>query len=374
LIGYIPNFYNDELLPGFLARLKNHSLLDLTTLSRILFGKSSGNYNPLFPRRLDQISSRFEAFGINSGTLLNDHTILPLYKGFYSHEEYNEFETFFKRNGSQAKVLPQTSKYLSLSSFKYHPLCCEEDKQKSGEPFLRRSHNIPQIEICNEHNVFLSEFKFQLLGNSYHRIFDVNNIFKPVPILTFNRSQLIFDLSQDLVEKLNNGCIPSLSTLRDTAIRKGFCFLKKTNLSINRRLYDDLLTYTSRHRNSLFNILAGNHFKMLEMLRGIWSSNIPVHYFLIKRYIEALPDKKEETLELKCINKFCSRFNLTIPSSFRYFNDKKNHGFVGECPECGLEYEFSRSRLERKTQISIEINVIFSQIHYLTRATTSLIK
>lgn len=352
MINYIPEFYFDELLYSFLARLKTQTLLNLDALSKILFGRKDGNYNVLFPRSVDKVAQHLKIFGYDANSIIRDHSMAPLYELFYSDVKYHQLINHLKGGAGSGILPPETNPYLSLSSFKYCLLCCEEDKAEIGETYLRRSHNIPQIEICTKHSTILNSFDFHLRGNSHYKIFDLNDVFKSNSVVSFNRSELVLNLATDLHHKLNNRLIPNISELQLTAKRKGFFKQANNSLYFDKKLYSGLLEYSESNSKFLFKMVAENHQRLIGLMNGTWSGNMPILYFLIKRYLEILPDKdldRKNTLELKCINKYCENFNSKpISSVFKYFDSKKNYGFIGECPQCGLEYEFSPSRTERK--------------------------
>ncbi|WKZ59210.1 MAG: TnsD family Tn7-like transposition protein [Cyclobacteriaceae bacterium] len=166
---------------------------------------------------------------------------------------------------------------------------------------------------------------------------------------------MIYNLATDLIQALTNQITPSISELKQTGQKKGF--YKKINDSIyfDRTLYSDFLNYTFYNSRTMFSMVAENHQRLIKMMKGTWSGNKPILFFLVKRYLETLPDRPKSTIknfELKCINKYCQNFNLKpIPSSFKYFDKKKNYGRIGKCETCGLEYEFSPSRTSRRILI-----------------------
>ena len=153
MIVYLPEIYPDELIYSWLCRYYIHSgcITHKMALQEILSKRCNnpskefiGHLNPDFK---DVICRKYD---IND--LIINHTMFPQYARFISLEQrkkalYHIGYDFCDVHHLFA-VLPRNDADRFL---KFCPICAAEDRQKYGEAFWHRKHQIRNISICQTH-------------------------------------------------------------------------------------------------------------------------------------------------------------------------------------------------------------------------------
>ena len=157
MISYLPEIYPDELVYSWFCRYYVHSgcLTHKMALDDILYKRCNnpskeflGHLNHYMQRKIQEI------YPIER--LILEHTMFPQYARFIPLESkkkaiYHLAYDFCDVHHLFA-VLPRTNtdRYL-----KYCPLCAEEDRQKYGETYWHRIHQIRNMQVCHKHNCML---------------------------------------------------------------------------------------------------------------------------------------------------------------------------------------------------------------------------
>ena len=157
MISYLPEIYPDELAYSWFCRYYVHSgcLTHKMALSDILCKRSCnpskeflGNLNPEMQHRIQEI------YPIK--TLIFEHTMFNQYARFIplaqKEKALYHLEYDFRDVHHLFSVLPRgdTDRFL-----KYCPICAEEDRQKYGETYWHRNHQIRGMQVCYKHNCML---------------------------------------------------------------------------------------------------------------------------------------------------------------------------------------------------------------------------
>ncbi len=157
MIAYLPEIYEDELVYSWLCRYYVHSgaLTHKMALSEI-FCKRSDNPSKEFLGNINLEMKQKTAEIYPIKTLILNHTMFPQYARFIPlaqrkkalyHLEFDNIDVHHLFS-----VLPRsdTDRYL-----KYCPLCVDEDRQKYGETYWHRKHNIRGVTTCYKHGCLL---------------------------------------------------------------------------------------------------------------------------------------------------------------------------------------------------------------------------
>ncbi|UYM15456.1 TnsD family Tn7-like transposition protein [Endozoicomonas euniceicola] len=143
----------DELLYSAIVRQYHlSSELSWRCFLSTLFGNSCNRVSLLLPQNINNAS---ESFNITSHELITNHSILPYFKTFSYTEKYlnnkakllnedqiNLFHVFGINNGI-------------LFNKKYCTMCIESDIKMHGVAYWHRSHHLPFVTCCAEHNLCL---------------------------------------------------------------------------------------------------------------------------------------------------------------------------------------------------------------------------
>ena len=153
MIAYLPTPYEDELFYSVLCRTYTHSgyLSYKEALRDMLYSKSNnpsieflGHFNSAFNVLIRQ------AYSIDH--LILNHTMYPQYGRFIPLENKKSAMHHLAIDYCDPHhlfcILPRNQNDLYI---KYCPLCLQEDRDRYGETYWHRSHQIRSMSICPKH-------------------------------------------------------------------------------------------------------------------------------------------------------------------------------------------------------------------------------
>lgn len=157
MINYLPQIYEDELVYSWFARYYIHSgcLTHKMALEDILKNRHNnpskefiGNLSIPTYEKIREI--------ISMEDLVLNHTMFPQYARFLPLEEkkkalYHLGYDFCDPHHLFA-ILPRTENDAFL---KYCPICTKEDKERFGETYWHRKHQIRNMQSCYKHKCML---------------------------------------------------------------------------------------------------------------------------------------------------------------------------------------------------------------------------
>lgn len=120
-----------------------------------LFGRGRVRINPFLPCHIARISQFAQRPAVD---LLNQHTLFPLFAGFSSSENSSALREAMLGEDSlkvaYAARLPGNH-FQFQHVIKYCTLCIEDDIRNRGFPTWQCMHQIPGVEACAKHQVWL---------------------------------------------------------------------------------------------------------------------------------------------------------------------------------------------------------------------------
>ena len=159
MLSYFPEMYPDEILYSVIARYHKYSgNTQMCQTINDIFGNKSDSSSVILPAHLMHLSEQVEIFGVSFEDLLYKRTLFPFYALFQSDQFINNVirwtkeeigETEFEKYGMWRKSA-KTPAHL-----RYCPACLKEDKEKYGEPYWHRQHQIFGVSICSTHKTVL---------------------------------------------------------------------------------------------------------------------------------------------------------------------------------------------------------------------------
>ena len=150
--GFFPSFYPDELVYSLWARyhIKSGNMYFSET-SQELFGKVIVNPELEF---IDMLASTTRAYltrNIPMEEVVLNHTMFNQYARFQSLEKRQAlYELLYHTKGYYANAITINHKEEN-GTLKYCPLCAKEDREKYGETYWHRSHQLRGLTICPNH-------------------------------------------------------------------------------------------------------------------------------------------------------------------------------------------------------------------------------
>ena len=160
MIGYFPPANPDELLYSICARCVDRmGYPGKQAIVQELFGTRSILACIELPSHLDTLIAALpEGNRYTADQLIDDHTLLPFYGPFLPSARLHHIRqdmhgsdgpTIHMRAGIMASRVP-LPRWLRFCS-----LCLQEDEQEFGECYWHRTHQVPGVEVCPFHKVYL---------------------------------------------------------------------------------------------------------------------------------------------------------------------------------------------------------------------------
>ncbi len=156
MIGFFPPLYEDELIYSWLARYVVHSgYSSIADVYTELFGRKTISPSMMLMNNMTNetvsVLSRYKPLR----ELILHHTMFPEYARFVDPEKRNLLLAecdLTKGNWSSKAVytLPGTERKL-----RYCPECAREDRERYGETYWHRAHQITNIKVCTKHKKYL---------------------------------------------------------------------------------------------------------------------------------------------------------------------------------------------------------------------------
>lgn len=159
MITYLPEIYPDELVYSWFCRYYIHSgcLSHKMALSELYCKRSDcpskefiGNINPEAKKKIETMYPM--------DTLILKHTMYPQYARFIPLLQKNEAMYHLANDHCDVhhlfSVLPKSDGEQFL---RFCPICAKEDREKYGETYWHRKHQIRNMLICPKHRCKLEE-------------------------------------------------------------------------------------------------------------------------------------------------------------------------------------------------------------------------
>lgn len=162
MIGFFPDPYPDELLYSVLARFQARAgYLPLKALVRHMFAADSAIPVLEVPHRIQILVSLLPpGHWYTVESLIQGHTIMPLLQPFMQPDRVQRLITHLRssdRSKTRIRYGFQDSSVPLPKWLRFCPVCLTEDQERFGEPYWHRTHQVPGVEVCPVHGVFLAQ-------------------------------------------------------------------------------------------------------------------------------------------------------------------------------------------------------------------------
>jgi hypothetical protein len=266
MISFFPDPYPDELLYSVCARYQERVQYQNSRHSiEELFGAGTQTVVVAIPNHLGRLVSVLP-FGhhYTVDRLINENTLLPFFSPFLEPKRI----TLLRENmqGDSGRLAQMHLGFITSSIrlpewFRFCPLCAEEDKKQLGECYWHRLHQLPGVEVCPVHKVFLvnSEVRTRSQRLKYELICAEN----AVKVVQPNH----LDLSNSCHEALLKIARDAIWLLSQSSLILEFSFVKNRYLYLLKRR--GLANYTGIVRvkellEAFRNYYPGDFLKLLN--------------------------------------------------------------------------------------------------------------
>lgn len=217
MISFFPDFYPDELVYSLLSRYYSKS-----GYSAYIFAAEDLYENKLIKPDIEFLNPlKKEVLDIltkntSIESIIKNHTMFPYYGRFIKKERRQKaYETLLEMNGSVYNLLAiPTNKNNQKRYLRYCPFCVEEDREKYGETYWHRMHQMIDVNICPIHscklinsNVIISSRASPMLKTAEEEINPFAEIILSENTSEINLSKYVMQVFQSDIDINNDICI-----------------------------------------------------------------------------------------------------------------------------------------------------------------------
>ena len=177
MIFQFPVPHDGELLSSVLARfVTRQGVRDDKIALGVLFGSRNIVPSALLQGHLQDLLERVNhLWKANAPDVIEKHSILPVFKPFVEPKRYSEvcleLETDAKSH-SMIKIGINASSVVFPTSYRYCPICLQEDLNERAYSYWRRQFQLPGVEVCLKHQCSLVESDFDIMPTRRHAFVD----------------------------------------------------------------------------------------------------------------------------------------------------------------------------------------------------------
>ncbi|MDQ3742893.1 MAG: TnsD family transposase [Acidobacteriota bacterium] len=159
MIGFFPGIYPDELVFSVCSRYHERvGYRSKESTGRDLFGNARAKIAVDLPCNLDALANSSPwRDQVTADRLIDDHTLLPFYDLFMPPERLESLRSDMRGSfgGSVHGRLGALTSGIACDYLRFCPRCVADDRERLGETYWHRIHQVPGVEVCSRHEVFL---------------------------------------------------------------------------------------------------------------------------------------------------------------------------------------------------------------------------
>ena len=226
MIGFFPTPYPDELLYSVCARygaLVGYA--NARHLMRNLFGTTNATVSPWLPVHLGHLIAMLpNGHRYTVDQLIDEHTLLPFLSPFLPPERVSGLRDAMRGdrgNGLYTASGLNASRIENPTYLRFCPVCVSEEKRRFQECYWHRAHQLPQIDVCHIHGVFLEDSLVRVRNpRNKHQFFPAERMIPDVQPRALHRSnrshQVLLRLATDAAWVLSHpGLKPNPQAVRN---------------------------------------------------------------------------------------------------------------------------------------------------------------
>lgn len=165
MITQFPGFYQDELVYSLLARYYSR-----TGYPRYIFAaeelldRPNSRLDPEFVNGYTKEAMKAITRYVQREEVIQSHTMFPYYGRFLPWERRKKaFDSLVNMRGGHRNLLAMP-KLRGKRYLRYCPECAKADRERYGETYWHRVHQIPELSICALHKCRLETSKVPVMG------------------------------------------------------------------------------------------------------------------------------------------------------------------------------------------------------------------
>lgn len=300
MIVFFPEAYEDELVYSQIARYYVKSgYLSLTYAIEELYVHRYTTPDTEFLNEMTTEAAALLKGKMSMEALVQEHTMFSSYGRFLPKERKREaFAALVSMHGNFNNLLSIPKNQRGVGRFlRYCPACAGEDRERHGETYWHRSHQIQGLKICGKHRCYLRESSVSMNRKASPGLMDAESAIPSgeEAILCGNEKEIslaeyllqVFSAGMDL-----EGSISAADFLRLRLDR--YC-RSDSGASISlERLYEDYREFYQgmdvMTRGQVQKVLSGKRWNFFDICQMGMFAGIPASE------LAAIPDDVEEAL------------------------------------------------------------------------------
>lgn len=210
MLMQFPLAHEDELLGSIIARfVQKQGLQDDKVALDQLFGSRKIVPSSVLQGHANQLLANVgHLWNISARGLLEQHTLLPVFRPFVAAKAYERFVRDLCAEGKNHSMLRtglNASNIVWPANFRVCPLCCQDQSRRLGYRYWQRLFQCPGVEACPEHRCLLIDTGIPLQSSRRHRFVGTHANRQPVPAVSPLGDRKSVLLSSLVAELLRGG-------------------------------------------------------------------------------------------------------------------------------------------------------------------------
>lgn len=289
---FLPELYPDELVYSWFSRFFVHEgyITNIHALETLFCNKQNDDPSKEFIGNLNPNTREYINKTYSIKNIVLNHTMYPLYARFVPLDQKIESlrKLCYEYHNIQ-KILPISVRCDEEKFLKYCPMCAKEDRNKYGETYWHRIHQVRNIMICPKHycklinsTVFIYNKSDRLLVAAENVIPDKSkNIELETNELQKNFSKYSKEIFCEPIDLVNDISLPVIlhHYIKNTKYKK------ENRYHYTSQLYEDIRKYytESIHINEVIskcriqNLMLGTTYDFSAVVQMAFFLKIPVN-------------------------------------------------------------------------------------------------
>jgi hypothetical protein len=284
MILCFPDPYPDELFYSICARFgERMQFPSKKSVIQELFNKETFSAITDLPNHLDQFLSKLLPGSYYTfDRIVNSHTLFPFYAPFLPDKQLNNLMSDMRKGGKSGTYLRAglTSNHIALPQWlRFCPHCVEEDRACFGECYWHRIHQVPGVEVCPSHQVYLQNSAVSLKDRKRYEFISADSVIplsiQGTPVASASDQEILVKIALDAFWLLNQQNL-------------------RLQLDFIHNQYEMLL---ARHNFASYRGKIHNHSKLTMAFKSYYSSS------LLKRLHCELNEERRENWLIRFLRK-----------------------------------------------------------------------
>ena len=315
--------------------------------------------------------------------IVDKHTLFPFYRPFLPQERVRKILRAMKYRGDiHTTIGVMASSVRTPLYLKYCPVCVERDRERYGEAYWHRLPQLPGIEICPDHLVWLERSGVRRSNRSMRHAFVTLEAVVGAPEPRFickEADAALLWIAEQAKQLLGN----SFTVLGIEELRHRYRWLlaERGLASYSGRVRAEALTeaFSKTYDQATLNRLQcpvnadSEHNWLLRLVRSPKGTQHPLRHLLLIRFLRLYVDaflRSPTPLPFgkgpwPCLNRAANHFRQSVIASCEVSYTKDHGKPVGTFAcDCGFAYARTGPDKEKEDKFRVDRMVAFGEVWF----------